>query len=101
MAIYTITLFQTIEVPSNNLLPEFGDLRCVGWFTLLEEAMCAIQMNYKNMQDGTYNYAIIEERIPGVFTEDINRWLFQLKDNKFVHIPIPKEISKICNFSMC
>ena len=76
--IYAITVFQKISrarVNSPQLIPDFGDIWCVGWFDNLSEAQVAVEENFDDIHHGhdldiTYDYAIIEKIGSGLFNAD-------------------------------
>lgn len=103
--IHTITVFQKIDPQPINetlTLPQLGDRRCVGWFESFNEADYAVKINYKNMHDGMYKYAIIEEMGDGIFVPENKRFLYEWneKDQCYQLINEPKLLSKLSNFGI-
>ena len=106
--IYTITAFEKltqISTDDNNEVivlpfPEFGDQRCAGYFTNLDEALDAIQEQSKKLHDYSYNYCIIEEYNDGLFIPTENRYLFKWNNNEFKQIDEPIIMNSVTNFAM-
>lgn len=101
--IYAVTVFQKISKDpdiKNPYIFDYGDRRCVGWFNNLEEAEFAVEQNINNIHDGMYNYAIIEEMLPGIFTKDISRRVYKWELNQYIRIAIPTELKHASNFGI-
>lgn len=97
--IYTITTFQKIVINEFNL-PEFGDKRCIGYTTNLDEAKVAVESNLEDIHDGMYDYVIIEELLPGIKIQDTARWLYKWEGNEYKKIDIPQSIEHLSNFGI-
>lgn len=105
MKIYTITMLEKIhsnEISPGQHLPEFGDRRCVGYYTNLADAVKAITICDLRRKD--YKYCIIEEIPEGVYKDTPNRWLFKRKrcENDYIYVQIaePKELKRVRNFGI-
>lgn len=102
--IYTVTVFQNIKhnmLDKHRYIPTFGDRRCLGWFNNIDEAKTSIKDHAKDMNnDGTYNYAIIEEMPTGILVQDTNRLLYKWNGSDFEEIHIPTELEHSCNFGI-
>lgn len=104
-AIYTVTVFQKIArnpKDSEDYIPDFGDLWCVGWFDNWDEANCAVTNNFDNIHDNFYDYAIIEKVEPGIFSVDIDRTVYQWNPSLdgYREIETPEEVNKSSNFGI-
>lgn len=111
--IYTVTVFQKIEREPlfndpSKYLPTFGDRRCVGWYSNLPEADCAVTNNFSNIHTAddfcTYDYAIIEKIESGLLMPDLERErvVYKWNDtkNQFEKIDTPVELSTCSNFGI-
>lgn len=103
--IYTVTVFQKIShntsLASQHIY-DFGERRCVGWFDCFDEANCAVENNFSDMRDGTYDYAIIEEMEPGILTVDLARVVYKWNEQKcgYEKIDTPPELTHASNFGI-
>ncbi len=105
--IHTITTFEKItliEQDNNGIYvlpyPDFGDIRCVGYYDTIEEALSALYHNANLIHDGTNDYCIIEEYSKGIFTNSTNRYLFKWDKDKYVQIDEPITLNKVTNFAL-
>lgn len=107
--IYTITTIQKIKLEpitdkkdEKTKLVEFGDRRCIGYFSSLIDAFAAVMSNYKNMHKNMYQFCIIEEMEEGVLEYSPNRYIFawNKSNHKYEQIDEPIEISKVTNFGI-
>lgn len=108
MTIYTITTFEKLtkieEDSDGNIyvlpFPEFGNKRCAGFFTDINEALETIENDAERLHDYSYDFCIIEEYSDGIFIPTDNRYLFVWRDNKFVQIDEPIIMHTVTNFAM-
>ena len=102
MKIVTITAFEKIQVDPIAHLPTFGDRRCIGFFSNIENAMEAILINKNTIYNQQYKYCILEEYDEGLFKYCTNRYLFVWSKEKkrYVQIDEPIEIHLVTNFGI-
>jgi len=100
--IYTITTFQRL-----NKMGNFGSIRCVGYYTNFEDAKNAVENNWGDIFETTYNYALIEEVRPGLYPMALKRWLYKIEtdENNYIgsiYIPInePNYFKTVINFAI-
>ena len=103
--IYTITMIQKIDLELINentktFLPTFGDKRCVGYYSLLENAKYAVEHNLKNIYDNLYEYCIIEETPEGIYKYSKNIYVYKWNKDHYEPIETPLELSKVCGFGI-
>lgn len=103
--IYTVTMFQKIDRLIINddtgaYLPDFGERRCVGYFTDLKRAFEAVTNNEQNIYENFYKYCVIESYEPGLFPLNLDRYFFEWQENTYIQIDEPIEVNKVCNFSI-
>lgn len=99
--IYTVTAFQRIRHSEiNKNLPEFGERRCVGWFSNKDEAEFAVENNINDIHENFYEYVIIEKLDSGIKLPDIERYLYKWKKDKYKRIDIPTELNIVSNFGI-
>lgn len=106
MKIYTITMVEKIhtnEISPDQYLPEFGDRRCIGYYTNFSDAVAAITIC--DLHRKYYEYCIIEEIHEGVYKDTPNRWLYKREQyckDDYIYVPIaePEEIKNVRNFGI-
>lgn len=106
MKIYTITMVEKIhsnEISSEQKWPDFGDRRCVGYYTTYEAAVRAILVC--DLHRDEYKYCIIEEIPEGVYKDTPRRWVFErqgdnVDDYIYTQIKEPEEMAKVRNFGI-
>lgn len=80
--------------------------RCFGYFLTLDDALAAVEENTGNMQEGLYDYLVIEETRPGIHAETVNESWFEWKtdDSQSGWVAITKPDlhgdTTVTNFSM-
>lgn len=105
--IHTVTTFEKItKIEQDNKgiyilpYPEFGDIRCVGYYNTVEDAMNFMNKNSTKLYNGSNNYCIIEEYDEGLFKQPTNRYLFKWFKDKYIQIDEPMSIHKVTCFAM-
>lgn len=96
--IYLVTVFQKMELTNNFL--NLGDRRCVGWFSEKEEAENAVENNFNNMNDGMYDYAVIEKMLSGIKIPETSRSFYKFQNGNYIKINTPKEATNYSNFGI-
>ena len=99
--IYTVTAFQRIRHSKVcDYMPDFGERRCMGWFSTKEEAENAVENNINDIYENFYEYAIIEKVDSGIKLPDVERYLYKWENDKYKPIDIPIELNNISNFGI-
>ena len=101
--IYVVTVFQKISprLICPNIY-DFGDRRCVGWFSCIDEANCAVENNFSDIHENMYDYAIIETMEPGLHIPDSHRMVYKWNNekNSYEKIVTPPELLHASNFGI-
>ena len=108
MMIHTVTTFEKItKLETDNTgelfilpYPEFGEIRCAGYYESVEDALLYMNKNSDKLHDGNKEYCIIEEYEEGLFTPTTNRYLFKWNTDHYEQIDEPISINKVTNFAM-
>jgi len=68
---YFITVFRSYD--------DYGPhgIRCWGFFDNFKEAHTAIRSNNTDMWETIYNFAVIEEYLPGISGYNFHRWFYK------------------------
>ena len=101
--IYTMTVLQKIDrfyLNKVEWLPEFGDIRCVGYYFDLNDAINSVIHNNQDIYEDMYEYCIVEEVPQGIYKHTPNRYLFKWVEDKYVQIDEPIELNKLTNFGI-
>lgn len=95
--IYAITCMQTIE--EDEGWPSYGASKFMGYYFDKSYAFEAVQSNSCNIFENLYNYAVIEEIAPGLYSFPRKRWVFEYDDvaKAFHEIDEPKVMKIVAN----
>lgn len=82
--------------------PDMGSTRTFGFFSNKEEAFKALHLNYCDMWEYLYNYAVVEEIDYGIHPPVLSRQFFKYdnKRNGFFEIDEPKEFKNCTNITL-
>lgn len=82
--------------------PEFGSERLVGWYSEFEKAYSAVTENACDINECCYDYALIEGCEEGLYQPAMERYFFKFdnKERKYVPIPEPDFVKKVCGFTI-
>ena len=96
--IYVITVMTKIdEVVSNTGkklgMPDFGDVRTVGYYYTYDDARDAVMENRADIWETCYDYAVIEKIAPGVYNgadrEDRSLFKYDKENDRYLPIEEP------------
>ena len=89
-----------IEKPSG--FPDFGDSRVVGFYHEKEHALETVMNNGGDIWETCYDYAIVEEVEPGLYTCSITRWVFKHNKETGFYDPIdePPVMKHTCGLTI-
>jgi len=78
--------------------------RCIGFFYELAVAEYAIAINELDMQDSTYEYAVVEECVPGVYCAGsslIRSWFqYNVEKAAFARCDTPEQYARTISFGI-
>ena len=96
--IYAITCLTKLEEDERGW-PDFGAIAFMGFFHEKEIAFDDVKSNALDIAECCYNYAVIEEINPGMYSLPRNRWFFKYCHNEdcFVEIDEPQFMEHIAN----
>ena len=114
--IYTIICCDTVELktkesinPDGTALTSYscignvilGDHDVFGFFHEKEIAFEAVRMNACDICEACYNYAIVEEVIPGLYTLSRNHWLFKYNrdTDEYIQVDEPEILRNKANLT--
>jgi len=95
MILYFVAVFEKLDTygPVNS--------SCLGYFTSFEEAEYNVLNNVNDLYERCYNYAVIEDVKPGLWSSILSTPTFYKWDGKkYVRIDRPKETSGLCSFTL-
>ena len=100
--IITMTVFERIDTEKTTNLPTFGDRRCLGFFTTIEEAMHVLSTYPERIHNKQYDYCVLEEYRPGIFLKSDNRYFYKWSSEKqqYLEIDEDKQVHKVTNFGI-
>jgi hypothetical protein len=95
---YFITVFE--HLPDTYL--NTGDMRCWGYYRIYDNAVDVVLNNRTDINEGIYNYCVIEEIGEGLASYPKTRWFYKFNknDNKYEPIEDPEEVKHVCNFAI-
>jgi len=96
---YLITVFEKIENVNLGKL-DVGKSRTVGFLKSYKNAFIVANTNYRNVNEGIYNYLVIEKIQEGLYPTVISRVVFKFntQNNHYFEIEVPKKLSNCCSF---
>lgn len=100
-SIFTISTME--KIPDNRDLPDYGDIRAVGFFHSYEDAEIRLHENTLDLHECIYNYAVLEELMPGLYPKVVRRQFFKYDKAKdgYVEIPEPEILKSPCGVDPC
>ena len=78
----------------------FDDIRCVGYFSTVEDAKDVILNNYGDIRETNYQYALIESVHVGLYPHAERLFWYEWINGKYQEIPTPEHFKQMCNFSI-
>lgn len=81
-------------------IPTFGDRRCVGYYSLLKDAIHAVENNLNNIHENLYEYCVIEETKEGIFNYSDNLYVYRWNKDHYESIQTPLELTQTCGFGI-
>ena len=78
--------------------------RTVGYFLTLEDAREVVEKNRCDIHENCYDYAVIEEVEPGLYSADfcsnVIFYKWDNENNQYVEVNRPSEWKDLCGFTM-
>lgn len=102
--IYAITCMETFEEkilkdgrPSG--FPTYGSTAFMGFYHDFDDAVESVMENACDINEHCYNYAVVEEILPGLYSYPRPRWFYKFNREKNEYEPIeePKFMNHIAN----
>lgn len=101
--IYLITTFTKLEPNAENkFFPNFGSTRAVAFYYSFFDAYTTVKYNNCDMWETCYDYAVIEELLPGMYPLGESRWFFKYNRTIDSYEPIgePDFMKHYTNFTI-
>ena len=76
MKYYFITVFKNYDERGPH------NLRCWGFYDNFDDADQAIRGNFTDMWETIYNFAVIEEYLPGISGYNFNSWFYKYRSEE-------------------
>lgn len=89
-------------VSKKSGFPDFGDSRVIAFYHEKETAIEAVKANAGDMYETCYDYAIVEEVEPGLYSGSITRWVFKYNRDIKGYEPIdePDILKHACSITI-
>ena len=87
-SIFTISTME--KIPDNRDLPDYGDIRAVGFFHSYEDAEIRLHENTLDLHECICNYAVLEELMPGLYPRVVRRQFVKYDKDKAGYVEIPE-----------
>ena len=86
---YFITCFEKNDIDVLGRL-SIGKSRTFGYYDNFDEADMALRMNYGDMYETIYHYAVIECLRQGIHPRSEERWFYKYSEERDAFCPIPE-----------
>ena len=99
-AITCMTKFEELIINNKNSgFPDFGATAFMGFYHNFDDATESVIENACDINETCYDYAVIEEITPGLYSYPRYRWFYKFNRNKNEYEPIeePKFMNHIAN----
>lgn len=98
--IFTVTTMTAL--PQKSPQDPRPDVRCIGWFSSIEDAREAVRKNLGDMWEGSYEYAVIETVGEGLYQTDVDFELFRFDVPTMGYKPleVPEHMKCICGYGI-
>jgi len=67
-------------------------MRCWGFYDNFDDADQAIRGNFTDMWETIYDFAVIEEYLPGISGYNFNRWFYKYNIEQDIYEPIDEPL---------